>query len=282
MSFILTPTSSDILTTTFSVSTDDYVSSPITTSANLTYSKPLIGSYQSLNFDPEVRNKLIKYYFYKILDKWLYNDLKSVLDNVKNGNIEEKIKHIENNVLTKKIIKKILKKFVEKTHINWVDLPHKESDLKKIFKYELNKLLSKKQSGGDKKFLPLYNSPMFANPYKTPFVPQQVSPSVVAVSSPVINLVSPSNPLFRSPYDAFVPKPIILYPPQITLSPGRRVLTLGSLSLPLRNVIYSVYPGAQSYPLDGSLLVLLYRVAQSKNMKLMELIDYLKTIPKKP
>jgi hypothetical protein len=48
-------------------------------------------------------------------------------------NIDKRIKYLENNIITKKIVKQLLKKIVKNMCINWYDLNKNESTIQKVF-----------------------------------------------------------------------------------------------------------------------------------------------------
>jgi uncharacterized membrane-anchored protein YjiN (DUF445 family) len=138
---------------------------------------PLVYTKNSLGFpinslgsqikdDENIIKTITKYYYYKIVDKWFYKDFMPLLafitndenhkivKNIKEFNsnldkllnesdkeIEKKIDFIEENLLSKNMVRHIIKKFVKKRHINWSSLNKYENDLqKKFFKYIKNKL----------------------------------------------------------------------------------------------------------------------------------------------
>lgn len=169
---INTPDSPVMVTSTVtpgwvSVSSDTFVRSPIVSSVNLTYSKPMVGSYESLNWKPEVHDRLTKYFYYKLLDKWLFEEITDVLNylvvkgtevsvinslsdykpsNIKNDTdktVKMKADFIQNNILSKRDMLNLLTKFVHKTEINWVDLPHNEVWLIEAMEKELIKKIKK-------------------------------------------------------------------------------------------------------------------------------------------
>lgn len=128
--------------------------------------------YEDLNYDPEVRKKMIRYFYYKVLGDWLYDDYKGLLnyfvikndivdvisnlnevDESKQNSIaeqEKKIEFIKNYIFTKKFVYKILSKYIAYTNSNWYDLNRNEYYIKKLIKHKLkNKILkaiSEKQS----------------------------------------------------------------------------------------------------------------------------------------
>ena len=120
--------------------------------------------YNSLNNNDKVKNTFTKYYYYKILDKWIYKKLFPLLAFIKieNGkprlinsmseyniqelttnskeDIENKIDYMEKILLTKNMVKHVLKKICLTNNINWYDLNKYESYIKSIFyNYMLDK-----------------------------------------------------------------------------------------------------------------------------------------------
>ena len=104
--------------------------------------------YEDLSKDPEIRDKIVKYFYYKTYDKWLYtDDMFDILSYLKVSNngenveilkvsdkqgaandsqkiVDKKIKYLEKmDLLTKKDVYKILKKIVIRTGCRLVDLP---------------------------------------------------------------------------------------------------------------------------------------------------------------
>lgn len=121
--------------------------SPILTSVNLGYSQPLVGSYTNLNADPRIHKRLSKYFMFKTLDDWLYNDLNYVLNYVdingpgityvpegvsNNKNDKDKIKKIEEHILTQQFMQQLLSEFTLENSVNWYHLYKNEKKLKKI------------------------------------------------------------------------------------------------------------------------------------------------------
>ena len=124
------------------------------------------GFYKDLNKDKSVQKTFAKYYFYKILDKWIYKELlpllafveinssgkpqliKSLVDfdiqklaKDSEEDIEKKVNYMENVLLTKDLVRHVLKKISNENNINWYDLNKHEKKIKKIFyNYLLDKL----------------------------------------------------------------------------------------------------------------------------------------------
>lgn len=111
-------------------------------------SNPLVLPYivgDSCNIE-NIKEDLSHLYYYKLLDKWLYEDNKSksvlkylhiadgkvrLISNVEKTDdvskntqeiIDKKVEYIENNVLSQDEIVKILVRFVESTRISWCEL----------------------------------------------------------------------------------------------------------------------------------------------------------------
>ena len=116
------------------------------------------GFYTDLNKDKSLHKVITKYFYYKILDKWLYNELLPLLAYLKiddgkvklidnladynieklamdtDKNIEKKISYMEDILITRDMVKHVLKKIINKNHIKWYDLYKKEFEVKKVFK----------------------------------------------------------------------------------------------------------------------------------------------------
>jgi hypothetical protein len=124
------------------------------------------GFYKDLNKDKSVQKTFAKYYFYKILDKWIYKELLPLLAFIEinssgkpqliksledfdvqklakdsEEDIEKKVSYMENVLLTKDLVRHVLKKIANENNINWYDLNKHEKKIKKIFyNYLLDKL----------------------------------------------------------------------------------------------------------------------------------------------
>jgi hypothetical protein len=119
-----------------------------------------------------IKSQIVKMYYYKLLDKWLYDkddgkkvlnllkvsgDKVNVIENINDrANIKEdtqeivdkKVDFIEKNIVTQRDIYHILEKFVNETHISWCRLI-KVDDLVKSsiihsIKNKIKKLIHKK------------------------------------------------------------------------------------------------------------------------------------------
>lgn len=122
-----------------------------------------------LDNDERARSIISEYFYFKILDKWLYNDMVRLLAYLKvSGNnvdfiskvtdynpkstdsdtqesIEKKIKFIETNkIFTKDDIYNILKEFTRETNTKWADLVNKQgSNVKDIIRRKLKHKMEK-------------------------------------------------------------------------------------------------------------------------------------------
>jgi hypothetical protein len=138
--------------------------SPIGTSGSLG-TQYTYGRYTDLGKDKTIQKTISKYFLYKILDKWLYQDLRSIVAFVKitDGkpalirsmsdykpetlnsdsveNIEKRIDYLEKILINRKLIKHVLKKVVNDNEISWTQLNKHKSMIKKVFKKYLHSKL---------------------------------------------------------------------------------------------------------------------------------------------
>lgn len=162
MSIIYSPTfSSDIIITS------DYPM-PIIPSivSNISYTRPLSAAYSDLNQDPQIRNQLTKYFYYKVLDKFLYEDLFDLLsyltvsndkvnlaknpDKASSANdsqeiVEKKVAFIERALFSKDDMYKILKRLTAENGVEWIQLPHNQE----VVVAAVRKYLKQKLRDGD-------------------------------------------------------------------------------------------------------------------------------------
>lgn len=125
------------------------------------------GYYPDLDKDPQVHRTLKKYYFYKLLDKWMYSDLKSLLayvvldngkaklinsitdynpnsvNNSKEDDLTLKINFLENLISTD-LIKSVLERIVHKYGIHWYHLNKNEDIIKKKLEIAVKEFLEDK------------------------------------------------------------------------------------------------------------------------------------------
>ena len=134
------------------------------------YTNPLrlvTGFYPDLDKDPQVHRTLKKYYYYKLLDKWMYSDLKSLLafvaldngkaklinsisdynpnsvNNSKEDDLTLRINFLE-NLISKDLIKTVLERIVHKYGIHWYHLNKNEDIIKKKLEIAVKELLESK------------------------------------------------------------------------------------------------------------------------------------------
>ena len=136
--------------------------------------KVVYGSYQDLDKDESIQKVVSKHYLYKILDKWLYKDLRSLLAFVKIAdgkpqlirsmseynpestesdsveNIEKKVEYMEHILIDKKLVKHVLKKIVAENDVHWYHLNKHEDMIKKIFKKYISSKLEEAIKGYSK------------------------------------------------------------------------------------------------------------------------------------
>jgi hypothetical protein len=152
------PPPSTTSSTPVSILYDPYYRTPFVNYTPYNLLSPLNnGYYTDLNKDKTVIKTIVKYFYYKIIDKWLYSDLLPLLgfvtlhdgkaqliknlDNYKttvdsNKDIERKIDFMENILITRDMVKDILKKIVSKYDIKWYQLyKHEDTIKKKFYKY---------------------------------------------------------------------------------------------------------------------------------------------------
>jgi hypothetical protein len=134
---------------------------------NFDFSHPLIGTYESIDNDPNLRNKMVDYFYDLVRDKWLLDELNDILNYFKytNGEVkmitnmseyssknitkdtddiaEKKVKFITKNLFDKYSMTDVLTKFTKGTNTKWVELPKNEYFIMKFVKEYLLKKLKK-------------------------------------------------------------------------------------------------------------------------------------------
>lgn len=129
---------------------------------------PVVTSYYNLNADRNVHKKMAKFFYYKVIDKWLFQDMKHILgyfvvsgDKVgiisnmkqysdKNETPEKmtkKVSYIEDKVFNQKEMMYILKQFIKKTNTNWYDLPKNKKYVKSVIADALINKIKRKIKG---------------------------------------------------------------------------------------------------------------------------------------
>lgn len=166
MSLLITPTDSissfsPLLVTSTEEDRIPYSPYPYITSVNLDYTKPSVGVFENLNADPRIRKRIVKFFYYKILDNWLMDDLVDILNffTIKDGKVdlidnisqyeplgsyneseeikEKKIDFIEDFFLTKSFVSRVLDEYVNNTKTNWYELPKNSYFIKDIIAKKL-------------------------------------------------------------------------------------------------------------------------------------------------
>ena len=163
--FVLTPTYVDYIST-IDRSSDDQVW--ILPSITFKTEPLLYASNDPLNEDPRYRKEVIKHFYTRLTEKWLYkypsfksllkyfkterkgsNVRVSLIDNIDDAsrsNVDDRdkkyvFKYIEKVFITKKFIRRVLTEYVKTTHIKWYDLYFNTSTLKDLFVHKLKKLI---------------------------------------------------------------------------------------------------------------------------------------------
>ena len=145
------------------------IDSPLITSVDFTFSRPLLSIYQNYERDPKVHRRMSKYYYYKLYEKWLGDELSDVLGyfTVKGDKVnvisnlnkydkdageqdsdkvmQKKIKFIKKEFLSEMWILRVLNKFVRESGSagSWFDLPKNEYFVRRYIKRYLVKKIRK-------------------------------------------------------------------------------------------------------------------------------------------
>ena len=117
--------------------------------------------FLDLNKDSRVQNQVTKYFRYKTLDKWLYEDMSNLLgyfsvttsgvqfiknideykdtqvSQMNSDDVDKIINWIEHYLLTEETMKRLLSYFVKETRANWYDLHKNEYFIKEIIQKKL-------------------------------------------------------------------------------------------------------------------------------------------------
>ena len=125
-----------------------------------TYS-PVINSsirFQNLNNDPELKQKMTTYFYNKLYDQWIYSDFHFMLDNIRvkgrgkisvnkstskttSTNMYTKVEFLENRVMTRETVYRLLHQYVYKSSTNWFDLKKNKQYIKNLLRHKLAKSL---------------------------------------------------------------------------------------------------------------------------------------------
>ena len=143
------------------------VSSPLVTSVNLTYSKPVVSVYEDVESNPRIHRKVIKYYYGETIGEWLYDELLDLLnyltvsgdkvsvissmskyspttvDKDTQKTIEKKIDFIDKYFFKVTDMGKILYKYIEETDASWYELSKHEYFIRQLVKENIRKKLRK-------------------------------------------------------------------------------------------------------------------------------------------
>jgi hypothetical protein len=165
--FILTPTNLDFFNAIFRNPISGKWTIPVLT-FNTRFINPYYGEVDLLNEDSAYQRSVIDHFYMRLTEKWLYKDsaFKSLLkyfkvekdgdegkvsliddpDHVINtaSNMEYQkyiFRYIEKYFITKRFISKILKQYVNTTHIKWYDLFNNIDNIKELFVHKLKKLI---------------------------------------------------------------------------------------------------------------------------------------------
>ena len=174
MSFILTPTTPTSLSLTspfsltspispFNITTTD--TPPYVTSINISYSKPLVSVYENVEADTRIHRRVIKFYYGKTVDEWLYDELLDLLNylTVKGDKvdvissmskynpttvdkdsqeiIDKKVDFLEKFFFKKTDMAKILYKYIKETGTSWYNLGKNEYFIRQLIKDFVRKRL---------------------------------------------------------------------------------------------------------------------------------------------
>lgn len=133
------------------------------TSLNTDYSEPMVSLHEDYYNTDEIIREVSSYFYYKVLDKWMCKDyvklfgyfnisgnkvrLISSQDGYKKKQLSSKemkriVSYIEDKkIVSKKKIRSMLERYVEKKNINWADLYEKQSKVKSYLKDKIKYLI---------------------------------------------------------------------------------------------------------------------------------------------
>lgn len=112
---------------------------------------------QNLNTSKQIQKTISKYVYYKLVDEWLYSKLFPLLAFVKivdstpqliksmneydinklasqtDDEIEQRVNYLEKNIITKKLVSKVLKRIVKRMCLNWYELDKHMKTIQEVF-----------------------------------------------------------------------------------------------------------------------------------------------------
>jgi hypothetical protein len=112
---------------------------------------------QNLNTSKQVQKTITKYIYYKLVDEWLYTKLFPLLSFIKivdskpqliksmseydinklasetDDEIEQRADYLEENIITKKLVSKVLKRIVKRMCLNWYELDKHIKTIQEVF-----------------------------------------------------------------------------------------------------------------------------------------------------
>jgi hypothetical protein len=125
----------------------------------------IIPPYENLNTNSDIINKVVNYFYKKIIQKWLYNDMSKLLGYLQinndkvvfidkmeqyNSNISDssenkrkKINFLVNFLLTKELVHKYLKKYVSEHNTQFINLRSNKNKVRKFLYKRLNNKFQK-------------------------------------------------------------------------------------------------------------------------------------------
>jgi hypothetical protein len=125
---------------------------------------PTTISYEDINYNPEIRQKIVKEYYKKLRNHWVKHfkkvlslltvkkdpSGKEIAELVKDesqpdetGDRDVKVDYLKTYILSKEYVAKVLNKFLIKHEIDWIDLAQYHHEIKKYMKKVLYKKLLK-------------------------------------------------------------------------------------------------------------------------------------------
>lgn len=165
--FIVTPTNVDLLESIFRNPISGLWTIPVLT-FNTRYLNPYYGEVDVLNSDPSYQKRVIDHFYMRLTEKWLFKEsiFKSLLkyfkvekegdkgtvsliddiDKIPESQPEQEyrkhvFKYIEKYFITRRFVEKVLRQYVNNTHLKWYDLFHNTDTLKELFAHKLKKLI---------------------------------------------------------------------------------------------------------------------------------------------